>query len=81
MVFIPFKECSSGIMAMLFFWNRDELELTSPPEMPLLQGKEKARPSDTHLTCKISWGNLGEYLLFLNSHHRKHVILAGRVIT
>ena len=66
---------------MLFFWNRDEQEPMFQPEMPLLRGKEKALLSDTHLTCKISWGNLGEYLLFLNSHHRKHVILAGRVIT
>ena len=42
---------------MLFFWNRDELEPTLLPE-ELLRRKKKARLSDTHLTCKISWGNL-----------------------
>ena len=42
---------------MLFFWNRDELEPTLLPE-ELFRRKKKVRPSDTHLTCKISWGNL-----------------------
>ena len=42
---------------MLFFWNRDELEPTLLPE-ELLRRKKKAQLSDTHPTCKISWGNL-----------------------